>query len=128
MWAPWQQYLINKIEEIQCRAARYVTSDYDPFNSVTQHISNLRWETLEDCRNKFWLCMFYKMIHKQAAIPYQLYIQCSTYLNSRYSNTMKFLPLSCNKNSYKQLHRCVGVSYSINESTSRRISTLPFAI
>ena len=34
--------------------------------------------------------MFYKMIHRQAAIPYQPYIQCSTYLNSRYSNTMKF--------------------------------------
>ena len=102
VWAPWQQYLINKIEKIQRRPASYVTSDYDPFNNVTQHISNLRWETLEDRRNKSWLCMFYKMIHEQAAIPYQLYIQRSTYLNSRHSNTMKFLPLLYNKNSYKQ--------------------------
>ena len=58
MWMPRQQYLINKIEKIQHQAAaRYVTSDYDLFNSVTQHISNvnvsiLRWETLEDCCNK----------------------------------------------------------------------------
>ena len=29
VWAPWQQYLIKKIQR---QAARYVTSDYDPFN------------------------------------------------------------------------------------------------
>ena len=102
VWAPWQQFLINKIENIQRRAARFVVSDYNPFNSITQHISNLNWETLEDRRNKSRLCMFYKMTHNQAAIPYQLYIQRSTYLSSRHSNSMKFLPLSCNKNSYKQ--------------------------
>jgi len=48
VWAPWQQFLINKIENIQCRAAQFVVSDYNPFNSITQHISNLNWETLED--------------------------------------------------------------------------------
>ena len=102
VWAPWQQSLINKIEKTQRRAARYVTSDYDPFSSVTQHMNNLKWETLDDRRIKSRLCMFYKMIHNQAAIPYQLYIQRSNYLNSRHSNMMKFLPMSCTKNSYKQ--------------------------
>ena len=26
VWVPWQQYLINKIEKIQCQAARYVAN------------------------------------------------------------------------------------------------------
>jgi len=102
VWAPWQQFLVNKIENIQHRAARFVVSNYNPFNSVTQHISNPNWKTFEDCHNKSWLCMFYKMTHNQAAIPYQLYIQCSTYLNLCHFNSMKFLPLSYNKNSYKK--------------------------
>ena len=56
VWAPWQQSLINKIEQTQRQAARYVTSDYNPFNSVSLHISNLKWDTLEDRRNKSRLC------------------------------------------------------------------------
>ena len=102
VWAPWQQFLINKIEQTQCRAARYVTSDYDPLSSVSLHISNLKWDTLEDRRNKSRLCIFYKMTHNQVAIPYHSYIQPSNYPHLRYSNTMKFLSMSCSKNSYKQ--------------------------
>ena len=52
MWAPWQKSLIDKIEKIQCRAAQYVTSDYDSFNSVTLHMNNLKWQTLEDRHNR----------------------------------------------------------------------------
>ena len=58
MWAPWQQFLINKIEQTQHRATRYVTSDYNPFSSVSLHISNLKWDTLEDRRNKSRLCSY----------------------------------------------------------------------
>ena len=76
----------SKIEQTQ----QYVTSDYNPFSSVSLHISNLKWDTLEDRCNKSRLCMFYKMTHNQAAIPYHLYIQPSNYLYSRHSNTMKF--------------------------------------
>ena len=90
VWVPWQQFLINKIEQTQHQATRYVTSDYNPFSSVSLHISNLKWDTLEDRHNKSKLCMFYKMTHNQAAIPYHLYIQPSNYLYSRHSNTMKF--------------------------------------
>ena len=86
VWAPWQQSLINKIEQTQRRAVWYVTSDYNPFDSVSLHISNLKWDTLEDRHNKSRLCMFYKMAHNQAAIPYQLYIQPSNYPYSRHSN------------------------------------------
>ena len=119
VWAPWQQSLINKIEQTQRRAVRYVTSDYNPFNSVSLHISNLKWDTLEDRRNKSRLCMFYKMAHNQAAIPYQLYIQPSNYPYSRHSNTMKFLPMTCSKNSYKQSF-FPNTSYSKMEQLTNR--------
>ena len=35
-------------------------------------------------------------------IRYILYIQPSNFLYSHHSNTMKFLPMLCSKNSYKQ--------------------------
>ena len=66
------------------------------------HMNNLKWQTLKDRHNRSRLCIFYKMIQNQAAIPYRSYIQHLNYLNSRYLNTMKFLPVSCSKNSYKQ--------------------------
>ena len=51
----------------------YVTSDYDPFNSVTRH-EQPEMGSLEDHCNVSRLCMFYKMTHNQTEIPYQQYI------------------------------------------------------
>ena len=102
VWSPWQNTLINSVEKIQRRAACYVTNDYSPYSSVTQHLTALNWEPLEARRINFRLCMLYKMIHNYIAIPFNSYIQPSSSNNTRYSNSQKFLPLPCNKNSYKQ--------------------------
>ena len=102
VWSPWQNTLINSIEKIQRRAARYVTNDYNPYSSVTQLLTALNWEPLEVRRINSQLCMFYKIIHNYIAISFNLYIQPSSSNNTRHSNDQKFLPLSCNKNSYRQ--------------------------
>ena len=47
VWSPWQNTLINNIEKIQRRAARYVTNDYNPYSSITQLLTALNWEPLE---------------------------------------------------------------------------------
>ena len=73
VWPPWQNALINSIEKIQRRAARYVVNDYNPYSSVTNHLIDLNWEPLEARRIKSRLCMFYKMIHNYITIPFNLY-------------------------------------------------------
>ena len=43
---PHQQYLIDNIEKIQRRAARWVLSDYRQQSSVTNMLNQLHWPTL----------------------------------------------------------------------------------
>ena len=39
VWSPWKTVLINSIEKIELRAARYVVSDYNPYSSVTNPLT-----------------------------------------------------------------------------------------
>jgi len=48
---PHHKYLIDNIEKIQWRAARWVMSDYRLTSSVSDMILALNWSTLEQ-----WLC------------------------------------------------------------------------
>ena len=47
IWDTYQQYLIDDIEKIQRRAARWVTGDYHLTSSVSEMISALKWPSLE---------------------------------------------------------------------------------
>ena len=47
VWDPHQQYLIDNIEKIQRRAARWVLSDYRQQSSVTNMLNQLYWPTLQ---------------------------------------------------------------------------------
>ena len=50
VWSPYTQTIINKIEAVQPRAARWVTNDYSSYSSVTQMINTLGWRSLEQRR------------------------------------------------------------------------------
>ena len=41
VWDPYQKELINKIENIQKKAARFATNTYDKTTSITQLIKDL---------------------------------------------------------------------------------------
>ena len=47
IWNPYTKDYIHKIEMVQHRAARYVTSRYRNISSVTSMIEHLEWESLE---------------------------------------------------------------------------------
>ena len=57
VWSLYTQANINKVEAVQRRAARWVTSDYSSYSSVTHMINSLGWRSLE-C-----LIMFYKIVY-----------------------------------------------------------------
>ena len=61
----------NSQSDANCclRAARFINRDYGQTTSVSELISELRWQSLEDRRNNARLSLFYKGLHGLAAIP-----------------------------------------------------------
>ena len=68
-------YHTNKIEKVQRRAARWVSNDYSSYSSVTDMLSNLGWQSLENRRTNTHLAMFYNFVNGLVAIPLPLYFE-----------------------------------------------------
>lgn len=65
VWDPYQQHLIQRLEDAQRQAARFATGDYslrEP-GSVTTMLHQLGWEPLEHRRARNRVIMFYKIYH-----------------------------------------------------------------
>ena len=60
---------------VQRRAARYVCNRFHNTSSVTDMLSGLGWETLQERRSKLKLCMFYKIVYNLVAIPIDPYLK-----------------------------------------------------
>ena len=97
IWSPWQQFLVDNIEKIQRRSARYVLNDYHSDSNVTAMINHLNWESLEDRRNKASLHIFYKMFNNLTTIPYIQYVQLSTVTSTRYPHPFKLISMLAKK-------------------------------
>ena len=69
VWNQNTQSDIIKIEQIQHRAARYVTNRFHNTSSVSNMIEHLNWRRLADRRTDARLVMLYKISHEQVAIP-----------------------------------------------------------
>ena len=75
VWSPYTKENINKIEKVQRRAARWVSNDYSSYSSVTDMLSNLGWQSLENRRTDKRLAMFYKIVYGLVAIPLSSYFE-----------------------------------------------------
>ena len=73
IWSPHTKELNKNIEKVQRRAARWVTSDYITYSSVTDILGNLGWRSLENKRIDARLTMFYKIVYGLVAIPLPSY-------------------------------------------------------
>ena len=58
VWDPHQQYLIDNIEMVQRRAARWVKQDYRLTSSVSDMLNDLQWTTLYERRKYCRLITF----------------------------------------------------------------------
>ena len=63
VWDPHQQYLINSIEMVQLRAARWVKQEYSVTTSVTAMLNNLEWNLLSKRWQFSRLTLFFKFLH-----------------------------------------------------------------
>ena len=50
VWDPFRQYQINAVEMVQRRAARFVTGQYNRYQSVTSMLQELKWTSLPQRR------------------------------------------------------------------------------
>ena len=64
VWDPYTKENITQLEQVQRRAARYVTNRYHNTSSVSNMIEHLNWR-----RSDARLVMLYKISHELIAIP-----------------------------------------------------------
>ena len=77
MWAPHTNCQIVTLEKIQCRAANFVCNNYSKYDSVTDMLTLLNWESLEQRRNQAKYYMFYKILNNMVSIDFNHYLQQS---------------------------------------------------
>lgn len=69
VWDPHTKSNIYQVERVQRRAARFVQHNYHNTSSVTDMLSHLGWESLEQRRHRARLVFMYKIVHGVVAIP-----------------------------------------------------------
>ena len=90
------------LEQVQRRAARFVTKTYSREEScVSQALNSLQWQTLQQRRRIARLCMLYKTLNNEAGITIPTYAQHQQLQRTRYSHPLKFIPLQATCDGYK---------------------------
>ena len=67
-WSPHTNKGIDCIESVQCRAARFVNSDYSCYSSILSMLTDLNWPSLQSRPRICDLGMFYKIHRGQVNI------------------------------------------------------------
>ena len=77
VWDPTTQTLIQTLENVQRRAARFVINDYTNRTPgcVTSMLTSLEWQTLEQRRRISRLVMMYKIQHQLMDIDRDLHLR-----------------------------------------------------
>ena len=77
VWDPITQTLIQTLENVQRKVARYVINDYTSRTPgcVTSMLTSLEWQTLEQRRRISRLVMMYKIQHQLVDIDRDLYLR-----------------------------------------------------
>ena len=102
VWEPHTKSLINKLESVQCRAARFCLNNFRfkfP-GCVTNMIKKLEWESLANRRQIRRLVIFHKAVHGHLSIPLGNLMQPAT-RSSRHINSRAFTTITANKDCYK---------------------------
>ena len=73
-WDSSTPEIIDIIERVQRRAARYIFNDYSNESSVTSMISKLNWIHLYQRRANIRLCLIYKIVNRLVTIPTDIYL------------------------------------------------------
>ena len=70
VWSPHVKADIAMLENVQCKAARFVYNNFSTYSSVTSMLTQLNWQSLEERRTNVIIIMFYKVINNLASINF----------------------------------------------------------
>ena len=101
VWDPYHTTMVNKLEKVQNRAARFVKKDYDRTSSITAMKKELQWDTLADRRKQKRLTMFYKAVHSSVALPLPAYL-VKNIRASRQDHNQKYREVQCRIDTFKE--------------------------
>ena len=74
VWDPYQVNQIYQLERVQRLAARFTTGDYARYSSVSDMLSRLQWQTLQERRAIARLGILHKLVNHNIVIPIPDYI------------------------------------------------------
>lgn len=100
-WDPHQEYLIQKLEAIQNRGARFILSNYTWGASVTEMKSSIGLEPLRERRRKHRLKLLYCIYNNLTGIMKEKYLQTPHYVSQRRDHINKIREIKCRTN-YKK--------------------------
>ena len=73
VWDPHTAWAAQRIEAVQCRAARYVCNCYHHTSTKTQkRLHMLKWQSLDERRRLARVTMFFKIHHYLVSTPMRL--------------------------------------------------------
>ena len=98
VWDPHQTYLVDKLEMVQRRAARFVCNDFRRTTSVSELLKSLEWSPLQQRRKDNRLTLFYKTLHHEASVDIPEYVHEAP--RSVRENTNRLVPLQCRTKAY----------------------------
>lgn len=99
-WDPYTKDLIDRVEMIQRRAARWTLCDFSHMSSVTAMLDKLGWETLQHRRSCARLSLFHKIVNGHVAVPLPDYIVHPSRF-TRNAHSLSFLQIQTSKDYYK---------------------------
>ena len=73
-WDPHTQRNVQKVEQVQRSAARFVMGNFNRFSSVTSMLKELNWPSLQERRQQSRLIMMYKIFYDLVDIPWSQYL------------------------------------------------------
>ena len=116
VWDPHSQDLINKLERVQRRAARFVVNDYSRHSSVSDMLNQLGWSSLETRRTANRLNTLHKARLGLLSLPIDDLLQ-PVHRPSRHLHPNAYQLLQTNKDCYK---------FSFFPRTVKDWNSLPF--
>ena len=100
VWAPYTQLNINKVEEIQRQAARFIFNDFSWNSSVSNMLHQLDLPILAYRRDKARIIFLYKIIHELVDItPPESYLRPNS--RDTRGHSLKFTQLPTSIDAYK---------------------------
>ena len=90
IWDPYLKKDITLLEQVQRRAARFVSNDYRYRSSVTSMLQELGWQDLASRRRDIRLALFYKVIHHLVAVPIDDKFLIKADIRTRANNGYKY--------------------------------------